>query len=130
MDRGRRNDHRRSDGGRKLCCCGGVRRHQERFPHNSCRRKPGEGYSFDCRLERFPSEVDTARVKKTRQNKRPEPGSDSIRTDKALRGTTFLRLSNCLRPEIAVAAAGGNCKALSPSAIRPKGRHHRYEGEQ
>ena len=32
----------------------------------------------------FSSEVDPVRVKKTRQNKRLEPGSDSIRTDKAL----------------------------------------------
>jgi hypothetical protein len=34
--------------------------------------------------ERFRAKWIPVRVKKTRQNKRPEPGSDSIRTDKAL----------------------------------------------
>jgi acetyltransferase-like isoleucine patch superfamily enzyme len=33
-----------------ICCCGGFRSHQERSPQYSCRRKPGEGHSFDCRL--------------------------------------------------------------------------------
>src|SRR3979490_2693822 len=28
----------------------GFRSHQERSPQYSCRRKPGEGHSFDCRL--------------------------------------------------------------------------------
>jgi hypothetical protein len=56
MDRGRRNYHRRRDGGRKLCCCGGFRRHQERSPQYACRRKSGEGHSFDCRMRaRFPA---------------------------------------------------------------------------
>jgi hypothetical protein len=50
MDRSRRNDHRRSDGGRKLCCCGGFRRHQECSPQYARRGKPGEGHSFDWRL--------------------------------------------------------------------------------
>src|ERR1700726_5321605 len=36
------------------------------------------------RLERFRAKWIPVRVKKTRQNKRLEPGSDSIRTDKAL----------------------------------------------
>jgi hypothetical protein len=35
-------------------------------------------------LERFQAKWIPVRVKKTRQNKRLEPGSDSIRTDKAL----------------------------------------------
>jgi hypothetical protein len=35
-------------------------------------------------LERFRAKWIPVRVKKTRQNKRLEPGSDSIRTDKAL----------------------------------------------
>src|ERR1700752_4358617 len=37
-------------------------------------------------LERFRAKWTPVRVKKTRQNKRLEPGSDSIRTDKALDG--------------------------------------------
>ena len=36
--------------GEKLGCCGGLRSHQERSPEYSCRRKSGEGHSFDCRL--------------------------------------------------------------------------------
>jgi hypothetical protein len=35
-------------------------------------------------LERFRAKWMPVRVKKTRQNRRLEPGSDSIRTDKAL----------------------------------------------
>jgi hypothetical protein len=40
--------------------------------------------SFSGILERFRAKWTPVRVKKTRQNKRLEPGSDSIRTDKAL----------------------------------------------
>src|ERR1700722_9959275 len=36
------------------------------------------------RLERFRAKWTPVRAKKTRQNKRPEPRSDSIRTEKAL----------------------------------------------
>jgi hypothetical protein len=39
---------------------------------------------LNWRLERFRAKWTPVRVKKTRQNKRLEPGSDSIRTDKAL----------------------------------------------
>src|ERR1700743_2363987 len=40
--------------------------------------------SADAALERFRAKWAPVRVKKTRQNNRLEPGSDSIRTDKAL----------------------------------------------
>jgi hypothetical protein len=40
-------------------------------------------------LERFRAKWIPVRVKKTRQNKRIEPGSDSIRTDKALEPLLF-----------------------------------------
>jgi hypothetical protein len=53
-------------------------------------------FSLDDRvLKRFQAKWTPVRVKKTRQNKRVEPGSDSIRTDKArvpgLRGFVGLR---------------------------------------
>jgi uncharacterized membrane protein YkvA (DUF1232 family) len=41
------------------------------------------------RLERFQEKWIPVRVKKTRQNKRLEPGSDAIRTDKALVATSL-----------------------------------------
>jgi hypothetical protein len=50
-------------------------------PHSQ--RSPGHHVDGGS-LERFRAKWMPVRVKKTRQNKRLEPGSDSIRTDKAL----------------------------------------------
>jgi hypothetical protein len=42
------------------------------------------GISVSPDLEHFSAKWTPVRVKKTRQNKNPEPGSDPIRTEKAL----------------------------------------------
>src|SRR6202035_3727610 len=60
-------------------------------------RKAAAGEPGGLRLERFRAKWIPVRVKKTRQNKRLEPGSDSIRTDKALRKALSMRTATIKR---------------------------------
>jgi ISXO2-like transposase domain len=75
------------------------------------------GGLYRLRLERFRAKWIPVRVKKTRQTKRLEPGSDSIRTDKALaacRGlTTLRRLQQRLRPSPATSRRPSLCSQLN-----------------
>jgi hypothetical protein len=64
-------------------------------------------------LERFPAKWIPVRVKKKRQNKRLEPGSDSIRTDKALVGHAPVRL------KAPAQLLGGHEAGAKPLALAP-----------
>jgi hypothetical protein len=60
-------------------------------------RKPRQGAFFArSALKRFPAKWNPVRVKKARQNKKPEPRSDSIGSEKALMQKGLARIRQFL----------------------------------
>jgi hypothetical protein len=71
--------------------------------------------SIQTQLERFRAKWISVRVKKTRQNKGLEPGSDSIRTDKAL---------SIFSPAAFILRDASRCDAPQEEVLNPHGEEH------
>src|SRR5712671_1958504 len=82
------------------------------------------GIAKAAKLERFPAKWTPVRVKKTRQNKKLEPRSDSIGTEKALasrpgRGAAFFTLLRRAGTHNAIRAHGPRFPDRSVCGFRP-----------